>query len=75
MQQEFSDLISPYLSDELFSELRRFKHHNTNRLNHSYNVAVYSYFLWKKLNRFMSIDLELLLIGALLHDFYFIQKK
>lgn len=75
MQKEFSDLVSPYLSNELFCELRRYNHHNTNRLNHSYNVAVYSYWLWQKLNRFIDINLEVLLIGALLHDFYFVQKN
>jgi uncharacterized protein len=74
MQQEFKDLIMPYFSNQDYLQLAQYEHHNTTRLNHLYNVAVYSYFIGRKLRRFCKIDLNALLAGALLHDFHFVKK-
>lgn len=75
MDESFLTLIYPYMNNKTYLRLKKFKHHNTTRLNHLYNVAVYSYWIGKKLNLFCDIDFESLLVGALLHDFYFVNGK
>ena len=75
MDESFIKLIYPYMNNKTYLKLLRCKHHNTTRLNHLYNVAVYSYWIGKKLNLFCDVDFESLLAGALLHDFYFISGK
>lgn len=75
MDESFLKLIYPYMSNKTYLKLRKYKHHNTTRLNHLYNVAVYSYWIGKRLNSFCTIDFEALMVGALLHDFYFISSK
>lgn len=74
MQQEFLDIIYPYITNETYQQLLQYKHHNTTRLNHLYNVAVYSYIIGRKLDIMCDVDFEALLIGALLHDFHFVRK-
>ena len=74
MQKEFSDLIYPYISNNVYLKLLKYRHHNTTRLNHSYNVAVYAYWIGEKMNKFCDIDFDALMAGALLHDFYFVKQ-
>lgn len=74
MPQEFLEIIHPYITNRTYQRLLNFDHHNTTRLNHLYNVAVYSYAIGRKLNLFCDVDFESLLIGALLHDFHFVRK-
>lgn len=75
MNREFEKIITPYINNKTYLKLNNYRHHNTTRLNHLYNVAVYSYWIGKKLNLFCDIDFESLLAGALLHDFYFVKQK
>lgn len=75
MNQEFEAIIAPYINNKTFLKLKNYRHHNTTRLNHLYNVAVYSYKIGRKLNWLFNIDFKALLAGALLHDFYFVKQK
>lgn len=75
MNKEFEKMIEPYIKNKTFLNLKNYRHHNTTRLNHLYNVAVYSYKIGKKLNWLFKIDFNSLLAGALLHDFYFVKQK
>ena len=75
LNQEFEKIISPYIKNKTYLKLKNYRHHNTTRLNHLYNVAVYSYWIGKKLNLFCDVDFKSLLAGALLHDFYFVKQK
>lgn len=71
---EFLHIANAYLCNEQYWQLVHYKHHNTTRLNHMYNVAVYSYIIGRKLNRFYDIDISALITGALLHDFHFVKQ-
>lgn len=74
MDTNFDELIKPYLKNKTYLKLNQYQHHNTTRLNHVYNVAVYSYWIGKKLNTFCEVDFDALLAGAMLHDFFFAAK-
>jgi uncharacterized protein len=68
------DLARPYLENEQYHQLVEYRHHNTTRLNHLYNVAVYSYLIGRKLDRICRVDFDALIAGALLHDFHFVHQ-
>jgi uncharacterized protein len=74
MQPEFVALIRPYLENETYKELSNYRHHNTTRLNHLYNVAIYSYAIGKTLDKVCNVDFNALIAGALLHDFHFVHQ-
>ena len=75
MQPEFLELVRPYLANDTYQQLVEYRHHNTTRLNHLYNVAVYSYLIGNKLNMFCRVDFDALIAGALLHDFHFVRQN
>ena len=72
--EEFISLVMPYVEHQECSKLQYYRHHNTTRLNHVYNVAVYSFYIGKFLGRFTDIDFNALVKGSVLHDFYFIEQ-
>lgn len=74
MPESFLELIKPYFSNEEYLKLAEYEHHNTTRLNHLYNVAVYSYRIGNAFNKKGKVDMEALIVGALLHDFHYVRK-
>ena len=65
---EFFYITKDLLSLEQMKDLDNYiQHLNTSRLQHSINVAYYTYLLCKKFN----LDYTSATRGALLHDFYF----
>lgn len=75
MPEPFFELIRPYFSNEEYLKLADYEHHNTTRLNHLYNVAVYSYRIGNIFNKKGKMDMESLIAGALLHDFHYVHKN
>ena len=56
------------LKDELVQSMKKYiQHGNTTTYNHCERVAFYSYLVAKRLN--LKVDLEVLILGAFLHDF------
>lgn len=74
MSDSFLSLVKPYLHNDEYLKLANYEHHNTTRLNHLYNVAVYSYIIGNIFNKKGKVDMEALVTGALLHDFHFVKK-
>ena len=72
--EEFIMMVLPYIEHKECSKLQNYRHHNTTRLNHVYNVAVYSFYIGKLLDYFTDIDFESLIKCSMLHDFYFIEQ-
>ena len=62
--------IAPYINHEDVQKMKSFvQHGHVSTFQHSINVVVISYILAKILN--WKVDLSVLLIGALLHDFIY----
>ena len=61
--------ISPYLKNESVQKMKDYMQHgHVSTFQHSINVVVISYMIAKIWN--WKVDLSVLLVGALLHDFY-----
>lgn len=61
--------ITPYINHEYVQRMKSFvQHGHVSTFQHSINVVVISYMIAKVLN--WKVDLSVLLVGALLHDFY-----
>lgn len=68
-EKEFLDIIKDIIYNDKFKELKNFIHHkHTTRYQHCINVAYYSFKMAKK---FKSKHIKEIVIGALLHDFFF----
>lgn len=66
---EFQQKIGMLLKDDKVKEMERYiQHGNTTTLSHCIFVAYASYWLTKRLS--LQVDLESLMRGAMLHDFY-----
>ena len=68
-RKEFDSYAEKYLEDPVFRKMNEYKAHGKNTvLSHCVNVARMAY----KLNRGLHVnaDLDTLMAGALLHDFY-----
>lgn len=63
---EYNRIVNHILENEQFNEMRKIKHHDSNRLEHSLKVSYYSYKLAKKLR----LDYVQTARGGLLHDFF-----
>lgn len=63
---EYNSIVSDILNNREFKKLEYFKHHGTNRLEHSMRVSFYSY----KLCKFFGFDYVSAARGGLLHDFF-----
>jgi uncharacterized protein len=67
-ESEFINIASKLLEHSVVQRLAEFKHHSgKNRLDHSVEVAWHSFLLAKK----MSLDCDVIVRGALLHDLFF----
>jgi uncharacterized protein len=67
--REFTDILEPYLSDPKVKEMRNYcAHGRISVLQHSMNVARTAYRLDRLFGK--KADLNVLLPGAILHDFY-----
>ena len=68
MEKEYTSLISDIINNNKFKDLHKEKHHYcTNRFEHSYNVAFYTYKVCKK----FKLDYKSATRAALVHDFFF----
>ncbi|MBP5701575.1 MAG: phosphohydrolase, partial [Lachnospiraceae bacterium] len=66
---EVKEILSDYISDSKVQEMKRYIQHGcVSTFEHCNNVAEFSYKIDKKLS--LHSDLNVLLVGALLHDFY-----
>ena len=68
--REFFNIVSDILTNDEFVKLEEYGHHNSNRLQHSVNVAYRSYKLSKKFNW----DVRKTARAALLHDFFLVDN-
>ncbi|MBR0419396.1 MAG: HD domain-containing protein [Erysipelotrichaceae bacterium] len=67
--QEFETILKEYLDDEKVKKMKEYSAHGkTSIFSHSIDVARTAYYLDKKLKT--NADKKVLLVGALLHDFY-----
>ena len=63
---EYKKIISDILNNREFKKIENYKHHSTNRLEHSLRVSFYSYKICKKIG----LDYKSAARGGLLHDFF-----
>ena len=67
--EDFKELSNTILNSETVLSMNKYcHHHNTNTLHHSVAVAFYSYKLAKMFK--IRCDMQSLVRGALLHDYY-----
>lgn len=63
-------IASPILRNSEFQRRRKFLHHQDSVYEHSLRVAWVSYCMAKKIQKYRSINIQNVVISALLHDFY-----
>lgn len=63
---EYNDIVEDILNNREFKKIEGYKHHGTNRLEHSKRVSFYSY----KICKFFKLDYVSAARGGLLHDFF-----
>ena len=64
--QEYLDIVNNIMKNDEFKKMANIKHHNTNRLDHSFRVSYNSY----KIAKFLRLNYRDVARGGLLHDFY-----
>ena len=64
--EEFNNLITPYISNEEYQKTRNIMHHGMNRYDHMVRVAYYSY----KITKFCHLNYKSTVKAAVLHDFF-----
>ena len=69
-EKEFYMIASPILRNSEFQRRRKFLHHQDSVYEHSLRVAWVSYCMAKKIQKYRSINMQNVVISALLHDFY-----
>ena len=69
-EKEFYMIASPILRNSEFQRRRKFLHHQDSVYEHSLRVAWVSYRMAKKIQKYRSINIQNVVISALLHDFY-----
>ena len=68
-KKEFEGIIDKYLEHPKVQQMKEYcAHGDINVFSHSLNVARTAFVLSKRLN--MKVNMETLIVGALLHDFY-----
>lgn len=69
-EKEFYQLAEPILRNSEFQRRRTFLHHQDSVYEHSLRVAWTAYKMAKKIQKYKKINIQNVVIGALLHDFY-----
>lgn len=69
-EKEFYTIASPILRNSEFQRRRQFLHHQDSVYEHSLRVAWVSYRMAKKIQKYRSVNIQNVVISALLHDFY-----
>lgn len=69
-EKEFYQLAEPILRNSEFQRRRKFLHHQDSVYEHSLRVAWTAYKMAKKIQKYKKINMQNVVIGALLHDFY-----
>lgn len=69
-EKDFYNIANPILRNLEFQRRRTFLHHNDSVYDHSLKVAWTAYKLAKIYQKHFKINLNNVVIGALLHDFY-----
>ena len=69
-EKQFYMIVSPILRNSEFQRRRKFLHHQDSVYEHSLRVAWVSYCMAKKIQKYRSINIQNVVISALLHDFY-----
>lgn len=69
-EKEFYKIAEPILRNSEFQRRRLFLHHQDSVYEHSLRVAWISYKMAKSISKYKKINIENVVIGALLHDFY-----
>lgn len=68
-KEEIQKILKPYLQDKRIQKMKKYiQHGNVTTYEHCLRVVKESYHLNKKYH--LGADLKILLVGALLHDFY-----
>ncbi len=76
MIEEFSDIeyyykvANPIINNEEFLKRKDFLHHDDSVYEHSIDVSFTSYRMALRLSRIFNIDIDDVIRGSLLHDFY-----
>lgn len=69
-EKEFYQIAEPILRNSEFQRRRTFLHHQDSVYDHSLRVAWYSYKIAKFIQKYRKVNIQNVVIGALLHDFY-----
>lgn len=69
-EKEFYIIAEPILRNSEFQRRKTYLHHNDSVYDHSLRVAWTSYNMAKHLQKYIKININNVVIGALLHDFY-----
>lgn len=71
-EKEFYRFAEPILRNAEFQRRRTFLHHQDSVYDHSLKVAWVAYKLAKYVSKYKRINIQNVVVGALLHDFYLI---
>lgn len=69
-EKEFYQIAEPILRNSEFQRRRDFLHHNDSVYDHSIKVAWYAYKIAKQIQKYKQVNIQNVVISALLHDFY-----
>lgn len=69
-EKEFYRIAEPILRNTEFQRRKLFLHHNNSVYDHSISVALVAYRVAKYLSRSINVNIQNVVVGALLHDFY-----
>lgn len=69
-EKEFYKLAEPILRNSEFQRRRTFLHHQDSVYEHSLRVAWVAYKMAKYVQKYKKINIQNVVVGALLHDFY-----
>lgn len=71
---KFRETLDSMENDPKVLELKNYTHHRvTSRFGHCHNVAVYSFYLARKLH--WKVNMRSLAVGAMLHDYFLYDTK
>lgn len=71
-EKEFYRIAEPILRNSEFQRRRTFLHHQDSVYEHSLRVAWVAYKMAKYIQKYKKVNIQNVVVGALLHDFYLI---
>lgn len=71
-EKEFYEIAKPILRNPEFQRRKNFLHHRDSVYDHSICVALVAYKMAKRIQKYKKLNINDVVVGALLHDFYLV---